>query len=365
MKIVVAGTRGIPNIMGGVETHCEELYPILAEMGCDITVIRRAFYVSPDNKKTSYKNVHLKDIYAPHLKSLEAIVHTFSSIWYAKKVKADILHIHAIGPCLMVPLARLLGLKVVMTHHGFDYDRQKWGGLARFALRLGERFGVKYANEVIVISKFINELISQKYKRTNAHLIYNGVNIPKPTTDTQYINSLGLEKGNYVFAMGRFVGEKRFDRLIEVFDAIEKGNTKLVIAGDANHADKYVQNLKKMALEKGVILPGFVKGEKLNELLSHARVFILPSTHEGLPISLLEAMSYGLDVLASDIPANKAVNLPKDCYFKVEDKKSFADALTRKINHPTFGIQYDLTAYNWEGIAKQTKKVYEKTLTNE
>ena len=226
MKIVVVGTRGIPDIQGGVETHCEELYPRLAAMGHDVTVVRRSCYVTPQNKIKEYKGVHLKDIYAPRRKSIEAIVHTFLAIIYARWVGADVLHIHAIGPALLIPLARLLGLRVVMTHHGPDYDRQKWNKTAKSVLRWGERMGANYANEVIVISTVIDNILREKYDRTDAHLIYNGVNKPVPAKDDSYIRSLGLTPRRYVLAVGRFVEEKGFDLLIKAFARISDSNCK-------------------------------------------------------------------------------------------------------------------------------------------
>ena len=141
MKIVVTGTRGIPDIMGGVETHCEQLFPRLAALGLDVTVVRRQSYVS--DSLTEWKGVKLMDIPAPKKKAFEAIVHTFRAINYAVKEHADRVHIHAVGPALLAPYAKLRGLRVVFTHHGPDYDREKWGGVARFMLRLGERMGVK------------------------------------------------------------------------------------------------------------------------------------------------------------------------------------------------------------------------------
>ena len=150
-KIVVTGTRGIPNIMGGVETHCENLYPYIVQAGYDVTVVRRSCYLQAQQKTRGFKGIHLKDIYAPRKKSLEAIIHTILAVLYAKKAKADILHIHAIGPSLLVPFAKMLGLKVVVTHHGADYDRKKWNKAAKYMLRKGEKYAAKYADKLIVI----------------------------------------------------------------------------------------------------------------------------------------------------------------------------------------------------------------------
>ncbi|MCD7973487.1 MAG: glycosyltransferase family 4 protein [Candidatus Azobacteroides sp.] len=365
MKIVVIGTRGIPNIQGGVETHCEQLYPLLVAMGCDVTIVRRTCYVTPENKMESYKGVKLKDIYAPRIKSLEAITHSFLSLFYAWRQKADILHIHGIGNSLMAPLGRLLGLKVIMTHHGPDYDRQKWGKFAKLALKTGEFMGAKYASSIIVISEVINNILKVKYNRKDSYLIFNGVNMPVKTNHTDFLNSLGIEKNKYIITVGRFVEEKGFDILIEVFSKLSfSKEIKLVIAGDALHETEYSKKLINMAHEHGAILAGFVTGDKLNQLYTNAKLFVLPSFHEGLPICLLEAMSYHLDILVSDIPANLAVNLPEENYFKTGDKQSLEENLSRKLSSEKKTINYTLNLYNWDKIANQTLTVYQNTLKN-
>lgn len=358
MKIVVTGTRGIPNIMGGVETHCEELFPRIAEKGVDTTVIRRSSYVH--DSLTEWKGVKLLDIDTPKKKSFEAIIHTFKAILKAKSLKADIIHIHAIGPALLTPLARLLGLKVVFTHHGPDYDRDKWGKAAKFMLKLGERMGTKYANEVIVISNVINDILIKKYNRRDCHLIYNGVPEPDVCEFPEYFEELGIEKGNYILGMCRFVPEKNLHHLVEAFSKINQGNCKLVLAGDTDFEDEYSRNLKRMAKENGVILTGFIKGKKLHSLLSNAKCFVLPSSHEGLPIALLEAMSYNLKVLVSDIPANLEVGLNKECYFKVGNIDELSNKLETIISSPYFTVEYDMSKYNWDVIAEQVYCLYTK-----
>lgn len=360
IRIVVTGTRGIPDILGGVETHCEELFPRIAEKGLDVIVIRRKNYAH--DRLTSYKGVALYDIPNIRKKSFEAIIHTFRAIWTARwKFHADILHIHAIGPAILTPFARLLGLKVVFTHHGPDYDREKWGKAAKFMLRFGERMGCVFANEVIVISEVINDIVKYKYGRNNAHLIPNGVPKPVRIKNTSYLDELKIEPGKYLFAMGRFVPEKNFHALIEAFSYLKSSEYKLVIAGDADIEDAYSRRLKSMAQQHGVILTGFIKGEKLQALLSYARLFVLPSSHEGLPISLLEAMAYGLPVLASDIPANKEVCLPASDYFQCDENivAHLCEALKNKLNDQT-AVSYDLSRYDWDRIATQTAGVYSK-----
>lgn len=358
MRVVVVGTRGIPDIMGGVETHCEELYPRLVNLGCEVFLIRRSCYVQKSEKLASYKGVHLVNLFAPKNKSLEAFVHTLLAIIKAKTLKADVVHIHAVGPALFTPIARLLGLKVVFTHHGADYERDKWGSVAKSVLKYGERMGVKFAHKVIVISSVIKNQLEQEYNRTDLNLIYNGVNKPDISTQTDYIESLGLKPKSYVLALGRFVPEKGFDFLIEVFAQLANANVKLVLAGDADHADDYSMALKALANKHQVVMPGFVRAEKLNELMSHARLFLLPSYHEGLPISLLEAMSYGLDVLVSDIPANKAVGLDSTCYFENKNQESLSAQLKYKLDSPIEGVSYSLNQFDWDLIAQDVFNLY-------
>lgn len=358
MKIVVTGTRGIPNIMGGVETHCEELFPRIANKGYDVTIIRRKSYIK--DSFTQYKGVKLIDIETPKKKSFEAIIHTFKAILKAKSLKADIVHIHAIGPALLTPFARLLGMKVVFTHHGPDYDRDKWGFAAKVMLKLGERMGTIFANEVIVISNVINNILIRKYHRKDCHLIYNGVPNPEICDYPEYFNKLGIEKGKYILGMCRFVPEKNLHHLVEAFTKIDSKGCKLVLAGDTDFEDDYSMSLKRTAQEHGVILTGFIKGKKLHSLLTHARCFVLPSSHEGLPIALLEAMSYHLPVIVSNIPANLEVGLKKNAFFQVGNINELADKLQNNINNPYCTINYDMSKYNWDNIANQLSIIYNK-----
>jgi glycosyltransferase involved in cell wall biosynthesis len=364
MNIIVLGTRGIPNIQGGVETHCENLFPEIAKMGCKVTIIRRSPYISEQNRINSYKDVVLKDIFAPHKKSIEAIIHTSIGLLYSAIKRPDILHIHSIGPSLLVPLARLFGLKVVVTNHGPDYNRQKWGCIAKFFLRLGERFGANYANEVIVISQVINSILELKYKRNNCNLIYNGVNIPSPSIEKDYIESLGLEKNKYIIAVGRFVEEKGFHILLAAIKNLDLKNYKLVLVGDADLETKYSKELKKEALVNKIILTGYIYGEKLNQIFSHAFLFVMPSFHEGLPIALLEAMSYNLSVLVSNIPANLEVDLDEFDYFKCGDITDLTFKLQQKINNPVYKNWVPILQekYNWKKIAEQTFNVYKNVV---
>lgn len=367
MKIVVTGTRGIPDIMGGVETHCEELLPRLAESGYDITVIRRKNYVREEKPLTEWKGVKIIDVDAPKSKKLEAIIHTFRAINKAKALGADLVHIHTIGPNLLAPYARLLGMKVVMTHHGPDYDREKWGKVAKIMLRLGEKLGCKFANHVIVISDTIKTLISERCGREkNVTLIYNGVTQPEICSCPDYFRKLGIENGKYILGMCRFVPEKNLHHLIDAFLLLQETkripeDVRLVLAGDTDFEDEYSMSLKKKAKENHVVLTGFIKGRELHSLLTHAACYCLPSSHEGLPIALLEAMSYGIPVVASDIPANTEIGLGDSHYFPCGNIEKLADRIEKMISCPR-QIHYDMHRYNWDIIARQTAEVYHQTM---
>jgi glycosyltransferase involved in cell wall biosynthesis len=362
MNIFVIGTRGIPNIQGGVETHCEELYSeFVKQENANVTIIRRSAYTKETKGLRNYKGINLKTIYSPKSKSLEAVVHTFLAIIYAGIKRPDILHIHAVGPNLFAPLARLLGLKVVMTHHGPDYERQKWGKTAKRFLKIGEWAGVKFANKLIVISKVIGESVKNKYGRQDYELIHNGVPAAKKNYQADYITQLTLEPHKYIFTLGRFVPEKGFDYLIKAYKQSNIANDyKLVIAGEADHETEYSTGLRQLAQKEGIILPGFIKNDKLHQLYTNARLFVLPSFYEGLPIALLEAMSYSLDILASDIPANKEVCLADPFYFEVGNIHSLSKQLEKKMSESVIEIKYDLHSYNWEEISKQTYNVYKQ-----
>ncbi len=362
MKIVVLGTRGFPDVQGGVEKHCENLYPSLVKLGCEVTVLDRKPYVG--NKEYSYQGVNIKPLACPKHKFIETFLHILRGVLQANKLKPDILHIHAIGPSLFIPLARLFGLRVIMTHHGPDYQRKKWNKFAKALLKLGEYLGVRYANKVIVISEAIAENIKKKYGRQSV-VIPNGVVIPHILGTQNVLNKYGLGKGKYILAVGRIVPEKGFHDLIDAFNQLQLDSWKLVIVGKADHEDRYSLSLQKKAgMNSNIVLTGFLAGIPLQELYSHAGIFILPSYYEGMPIVLLEAMSYGLSCIVSDIAANKVAGLCEERLFKVGNIEALAIKIKEFINQPlneeAKAEQLNMISeiYDWGKIADKTLKVY-------
>ncbi|MBV6465430.1 MAG: glycosyltransferase [Candidatus Brocadia sp. AMX3] len=369
LKIVVLGTRGFPNVQGGVEEHCRNLYPRLVKRGCDVVVLTRKPYVDPN--LATYEDVHLIPLSCPKNKFLEAFTHTFLGIFFAKKMHPDLIHVHAVGPALFIPVARFLGLKVVMTNHGPDYQRKKWNKLAKMSLKLGERLGSRWANAIICISESIAEAIRKEYNR-EVTVIPNGVTIPEVLQTDDTLRKYGLQKGKYILAVGRLVPEKGFHDLMNAFNYFQtpkyqflNDGWKLAIVGSADHEDQYSLDLKEKARKNcDIVLTGFLAGKSLSELYSHAGLFVLPSYHEGLPIVLLEAMIYGLSCIASDIPANRNVELSENRFFKVGDPEALAITMKEFVGKPTNENerrkQIDTIAkkFDWEKIAEKTLKVF-------
>jgi glycosyltransferase involved in cell wall biosynthesis len=369
MKVMIIGIRGFPDVQGGVETHAEHLSTALVGLGCEVEAVVRSPY-QPAEVGSSWRGIRFKSLWSPRSRGLEAIIHTTLAVLYAGWRRPDILHIQAIGPGIVTPLARLLGLRVVATHHGPDYDRQKWGRFARTVLQLGERWSMRHAQQAIVISSVIRDLVQRKHHVQPA-LIPNGVYLPVLPPAGPMLERFGLESGRYVLLVSRIVPEKRHLDLIQAYARASLPGWKLVLVGASDHPDAHTRAvLDAAAATPGVVCTGFQKGAALAELYAHAGLFVLPSSHEGLPIALLEALSYGLPVVASDIPANLAVNCPDIRYYPLGDIGQLATALEQVAARPADAAYRErLRAfvgerYSWPEIARQTHQLYLRVAGN-
>lgn len=364
MRVMVLGLRGIPGVQGGIETHAEHLYPRLARLGCSVEVIVRTPYVPAGQR--NFGTIRLRRIWSPRQAGLEAFIHSLLGVICAGFSRPDILHIHGIGPAAVTPLARLFGLRVVVTHHGPDYDRDRWGRLARALLRFGERVGMRYANARIAISQVIVILVRAKHGQ-DAVLIPNGVMAAEVQTASDQVKALGLEPGKYFLQVSRIVPEKRQLELIDAYRRAKPAGWKLALVGGLD-SDGYTKRVVEAAKAEGVILTDFLTGVPLRQVYSHAGAFVLPSSHEGLPIAMLEALSYGLPVIASDIPANLEVGLDPPNYFPVGDVEALADAMSRfadaidDVETRLARRRWVESKYDWDRIAEQTMTVYESLL---
>jgi glycosyltransferase involved in cell wall biosynthesis len=365
MKIGVIGARGFPDVMGGIETHCFELYTRIARIGDhQITVYRRKPYLNSKNRNVKYKNIRFIDFYVPRTKFFETFLHSFLSTVHALFQSYDIVHYHNTGPGFFIPILKLSKAKIVFTYHNISYTQKKWNSFAKNFLALSERVSIKNSDFIIFISEIIKSEIVKKYIIRKYCLIFNGVTLPNKTDQTDYLTQLGLERQKYVLAVGRFIEEKGFDYLIKAFKKARISDYKLVIVGDMDYPTEYSNRLKLFAKENDVVLTGFIKGEKLNQVYSSARLLIMPSYEEGLPIVLLEALSYDIDVLVSDIPANLQIGLDHDDYFKVGDKDDLVKKMLEKLSSAKVRSFREILSvkFNWDKIALETNNIY-KNLT--
>lgn len=361
MKIGVIGTRGFPEIQGGLETHCMELYIRLAKVyNAKVTVYRRKPYINVKNREAKYENIRFVDFYVPRSKNFETFIHSFFATVHALFQRYDIVHIHNTGPGFFIPLLQFTHAKIVFTYHNISYIQKKWGKFAKRFLFLTERICLGRADYVIFISEVLKSEMLKKYPLEKWNIISNGVNRHVKSQNSDYIETLGLKKYNYIIGVGRFLEEKGFDYLISAFNETHLKDYKLVLVGDTDYPTDYSTRLKSKAKENDVVLTGFITGDKLNQIYSFARLFVLSSFSEGHPIAMLEAMSYNIMVLASDIPANLQVGLEEENYFRVGDKEDLKEKIISNLSGGKEPDYLDLltSKYDWDKIAEKTFEIY-------
>lgn len=358
--VLMIGLRSVTGAQGGVESHVAHLARELDNLGLDVEVAVRTPYATHDRSLAGTR-VKLTRVWAPRSRSAEALVHSFLSILYAAVTRPRVVHIHAIGPSLMVPLARLLGLKVITTHHGEDYRREKWGRFARFTLRWGEIFQAKFANGMICVSRSLSERLTQTYGRPFTY-IPNGVVRPEKLPASGVLQQLGVEPRKYIVTVSRLVPEKRHLDLIKAFSGLGIDGMKLVIVGAADHKTSYGQAVADAAASvEGVVLAGFRKGAELQDLFENAAIFSLPSSHEGLPIALLEAMSHGCKTIVSDIPPHLDLELGAENYHKAGDPADLGARLRAQLtDNPCVRQDWSarLQQFRWDIIALKSAEKY-------
>ena len=249
--------------------------------------------------------------------------------------------------------------------HGIDWQREKWkSGFGSKFIRQGEKNAVKYADEIVVLSKGVQDYFKDTYGR-ETRFIPNGVNRPEIQSAKLITEKFDLTKDSYILFLGRLVPEKGLRYLIEAFKAV-KTNKKLVIAGGSSDTDSFMKELQESAKsDNRIIFTGFVQGQLLDELYSNAYIYTLPSDLEGMPLSLLEAMSYGNCCLVSDIPECVEVVEDKALVFKKSDTEDLRTTLQKACEHPEYVAELKQTAadficqkYNWDNVVEETVKLY-------
>lgn len=370
MKIVMFGHKRVPSREGGVEIVVGELSRRMAALGHQVTCCNRGgHHVSGaqyDEKRLSvFEGVKLRTVPTVDAKGLAAVTSSFFAALYAAFGRADAVHIHAEGPAFMCWLPALLGKRVVVTVHGLDWQREKWrGGFGSVYIRAGERMAVRYADEIIVLSRNVQQYFADTYGRKTVY-IPNGVSRPPAMPLGRMAERFGLSEDGYFLFLGRLVPEKGVHYLIEAFRQVHT-DKKLVIAGGASEAGDYPQQLTEAAgTDDRIVFTGFVQGDDLHGLYSNAFACVHPSDVEGMPLGLLEAMSYGNCCIVSDIPECTEVVEDRALVFPRADVRALRNLLQAVCDDPApvqicreASSEFICRKYNWDEVTSRTLELY-------
>lgn len=371
MKIAMLGHKRIPSREGGVEIVVEELATRMVKEGHEVTCYnRKGHHVSgkefDSKEQKEYKGVRLITVPTVDKKGLAAASSSFFAALKCTFSQFDIIHFHAEGPCAMMFLPKLTGKKCIATIHGLDHQRAKWGKFAEKYIMAGEKCAVKHADHIIVLSEGVKQYFKDTYNRETV-FIPNGVNRPEIKNADLITQKFGLKKDEYILFLGRLVPEKGIAYLIEAYKNMST-DKKLVIAGGSSDTDEYTAGLKEAARDNdNIIFTDFVQGQMLEEFYSNAYIYCLPSDLEGMPLSLLEAMSYSNCCVVSDIPECADVVCDKAVTFKKGDASDLRDKLQMLCDDEELTKKYKSEAadyickkYNWDEITERTLELYTK-----
>lgn len=377
LKIAMIGHKRIPSREGGVEIVVEELSKRMANEGHTVHAYnRKGHHVSGKEYEVSnvklneYEGVKIIQVPTIEAKGLAALSSSFFATIKAIFGKYDVIHFHAEGPCAMLWLPHLFGIRTVATIHGLDWQRAKWGKFASTYLKFGEKIAAKYADEVIVLSKNVQQYFLDIYNR-ETKFIPNGIQRPIIIESEVIKKKWQINKDEYILFLGRIVPEKGLEYLVKAFKEINT-DKKLVIAGGASDTNDFMKKVKDISKDdKRIIFTGFVEGKVLEELYSNAYIYVLPSDLEGMPISLLEAMSYANCCLVSDIPECIEVVQDKAVSFKrgnIEDLREKLQVLCSNFSevkkYKKIAREYICSKYNWDIIVCETIKLYNEDHNN-
>ena len=362
LKVAFIGGRGVISKYSGIESYYEEVGRHLAHMGHEVTIYCRNYFTPDVATHNGMRLVRLPTIRTKHL---DTFVHTLLSTFHAVRGKHDVVHYHALGPALFSFVPRMFGKKTVVTVQGLDWQRKKWGRIAARILRLGERAAVTLPNATMVVSETLQQHYEDHYGIKTAY-VPNGTRLRKCRVASQLVR-WGIEPGNYILFLGRFSPEKNCDLLIEAYERLQT-DTKLVLAGGSSYSDGYARELQKHSSDRIKIL-NWVSGDDLEELLTNAMLFVLPSDLEGLSLALLDAMGAGVCVLASDVAENREVVKGVGFTFKRGDVADLARMVRLLIENPELrrmtadsAKQRVQEKYLWKQIAEQVSRTYEEVV---
>ncbi len=371
LRIAMLGHKRIPSREGGVEVVVGELSTGMVKLGHKVVCYnRKGHHISGKNfdseKLREYNGVILKEVPTIQKKGLAAMTSSFFAAFRAAFGKYDVVHFHAEGPCAMLWIPKLFGKRCVATVHGLDHQRSKWGGFASKYILFGEKCAVKFADEIIVLSKNVQDYFLSTYGRKTV-FIPNGVNKADLLPADLITDNYSVNKDSYILYLGRLVPEKGVHYLIEAYKQVDT-DKKLIIAGGSSDTSEYEQELRNLAMDDDrIIFTGFVQGQLLKELYSNAYIYVLPSDLEGMPLSLLEAMSYSNCCLTSDIPECAEVTQKFGVIFPKGEIKALADKLQYLCDNSDVVDKYKENAadyitnkYSWSSIIDKTLELYRK-----
>jgi len=372
LNIAMIGHKRIPSREGGIEIVVEELAKRMVGLGHKVTVYNRGgHHVSGSeydvNNLKEYAGIRIKKAWTIDKKGLAAVTSAVFGSIAAMFGPYDVVHYHAEGPCIACFLPKWTGKRVVATIHGLDHKRAKWGRLASTIIMRGEKNAVKYADEIIVLSEGVQKYFKDTYDRDTV-FIPNGVNRPETKPAELITEKWNLTKDSYILYLGRIVPEKGAHYLIDAYNNITT-DKKLVIAGGSSDSSDYMNQLKNQAENNpNIIFTDFIQGQTLEELYSNAYVYVLPSDLEGMPLSLLEAMSYGNACLTSDIEECASVIGECGVTFKVSDVGDLASKMQKLIDQTmtttelkTSSSNYICEKYSWDNVVKNTLDLYSES----
>lgn len=367
------GHKRVPSREGGVEIVVEEISKRLVKQGHVVHAYNRKGkhvsgkeYENEQKMINEYEGIKLIQTFTIDKKGLAALTSSFFATIRALFGRYNVIHFHAEGPCAMLLIPHIFGIRTIATIHGLDWQRAKWNGFARKYLKLGETIAAKYADEVIVLSRNVQKYFLDTYNR-ETKFIPNGIEKPEVINTSLIEEKWNLKKDEYILFLGRIVPEKGLDYLVDAFKDVNTSK-KIVIAGGASDTNEFMNNIKnKASNDERFIFTGFVQGKILEELYSNAYTYVLPSDLEGMPISLLEAMSYGNCCIVSDIPECTEVIENNAIIFKKSDVSDLTQKLQWICNNEEIAQQYKRKAsdfickkYNWNNVVQETMDLYKR-----
>ncbi|WP_414622426.1 glycosyltransferase family 4 protein [Calothrix sp. CCY 0018] len=373
MKIAVIGAKGLPPKQGGIEHYCAEVYPRMVARGHKVDLFARSSYTdTPYSNRYESNGVKVISLSGGKIRGIDALITSMEGAAIAAANKYDIVHFHALGPSLFTCLPRIASsAKIVVTCHGLDWQRAKWGNFSTRLIKTGEKAAVKFAHTIVVVSEALQDYFWQTYNRETIYIPNAPASYSDSNSNFSYGASLGLTKNKYILFLGRLVPEKRPELLLEAFEALKLTGWKLVLAGGISDARAFsAELLQKVAANPHIVYAGELRGSRLAEIVRGAGLFSLPSDVEGMPLVMLEAMREGIPVLASDIPPHRQLLAQhRGILFEAGNIDSCIRSLEWAINNHTEitlraikAQKYVMLNYSWERITSDNLNLYSKML---